>query len=58
MQSNTNGTLADMTWSAAVQDTSTIRMTATSSADSSTVSVYLWGSSPHFAEDSYGIEAL
>jgi hypothetical protein len=58
MQSNTNGTLADMSWSAAVQDTSTIRLTATSSADSSSVGVYLWGSSPHFATDNYGISAV
>ena len=56
--STTNGTLADMTWSAAVQDTSTIRLTATSTSDSSSVSVYLWGSSPHFTEGSYGISAL
>jgi len=58
MQTNASGNLADMTWSAAVQDTSTIRLTATSSIDSSSVGVYLWGSSPHFATDSYGIEAL
>ena len=58
LQSNTNGTLADMSWSAAVQDTSTIRLTATSSADSSSVSIYLWGSSPHFATDNYGISAV
>ena len=56
--SNANGTLADISWSASVQDTSTIRLTATPSADSSSVGVYLWGSSPHFATDSYGIEAL
>ena len=55
---NANGNVADITWSAAVQDTSTVRLTATPSLDSSSVGVYIWGSSPHFATDSYGIEAL
>ena len=55
---NNTGNVADITWSAAVQDTSTIRLTATPSVDSSSVGVYIWGSSPHFATDSYGIEAL